>query len=137
MTTKTLIWVLVIWLLSNAIFPFVLNSLERLYQDKIDVAVGRSLRGLRWLLLAACQVVLIAYFAPLILIFAVVERLCPVVLKMKPIQESGVYSALHLVLTARFWSTIATSIRQMRRKNKEGPTAARTVPLPRDGSPSG
>ena len=137
MTTKTLIWVLVIWLLSNAIFPLVLNSLERLNQDKIDVAVGRSLRGLRWLLLAACQVVLIAYLAPLILILAVVERLCPVVLKMKPIQESGVYSALHLVLTARFWSTIATSIHQMRRKNKEGPTAARTVPLPRDGSPSG
>lgn len=137
MTTETLIWVLVIWLLSNAIFPLVLNSLERLYQDKIDVAVGRSLRGLRWLLLAACQVVLIAYFAPLILILAVVERLCPAVLTTKPVHESGVYSALHLVLTARFWSTIATSNRQMRRKDKEGPTTARTVQLPHDGSSSG
>jgi hypothetical protein len=120
MTKNTLIWVLVIWMLSNAIFPLVLKSIERLYQNEIDGAVDRGLRGLRWLILAACQVVLIAYFAPLILILALIERIYPSILKIKFIEWTEIYPGMHLLLTTRFWSTLASSFRQKLRKNKTG-----------------
>lgn len=119
MTKNTLIWVLVIWILSNAIFPLALNSIERLYKNEIDRGIDRGLRGLRWLILAACQVVFIAYFAPLILILGFLERIYPAILKTKIIQRSEIYPSMQLLVTTRFWPTVAASFRQKQQKNNK------------------
>ena len=116
MSQNTLIWLIIIWLLSNALFPLILNSLERLYENKIDFIVERSLKGLSWVFLCVIQMILICYFSPLILILALLERIYPKILEKKFIKNSGITSTMQLLLTKNFWKEFATQFRQSRHK---------------------
>lgn len=106
MDKQTLLYVLAAWLVLNAIFPLFLNSIERLFQDKIDALVKKSLRMVKMLALGLVQVCLIVLFAPNIFLFAIIERIWPAFFKIKSIEESGVHFAMHAILKKNFWSKL-------------------------------
>ena len=106
MDKQTLLYVLAAWLVLNAIFPLFINSIERLFQGKIDALVKKSLRFVTMLVLGLIQVFLIAFFAPNIFLIAIIERIWPAFFKIKSIEESGVYFAMHTILKKNFWSKL-------------------------------
>jgi len=110
MDKQTFLFILAIWLVLNAIFPLFLNSIERLFQNKIDALVKKSLRVIMMLVLGLIQVFLIAFFAPNIFLFAIIERIWPTFFKIKFVEESGVYFAMHAILKKNFWSELKGDI---------------------------
>ena len=109
----------------NAMFPLFFNSVERLYQSRIDAAVRCSIRWVTITFLALFQFVFIVFFAPTILLLGVLERLCPRVLDVKWMKES--YAAIHLVLTKRFWPAVSASFnirRDLKNVDKSRPNKA-------------
>ncbi len=106
MEKQTLFLVLTTWLVLNAIIPLLLGSFERLFQDKIDAFVKKSLGAVMALFLGLIQIFLITFFAPNIFLIAIIERVWPAFFKNKHIEESGIYSAMHAILKKDFWSKL-------------------------------
>jgi len=106
MDKQTLFFILAIWLVLNVLFPLFLNSIERLFHDKIDALVKKSLHVVTLLALGLIQIFLIALFAPSILLFAIIERINPAFFKIKSVEKSGLYFATHAILKKNFWSKL-------------------------------
>ena len=64
------------------------------------------------LILGLIQVFLIVFYAPNIFLFAIIERVYPDFFKIKYIEKSGVYFAMHAVLKKNFWSILKRDIQQ-------------------------
>lgn len=104
MNKQTFLFILATWLVLNAIFPLFFNSIERIFQNKIDALVKKSLHVAMMLILGLIQLFLIVFFAPNIFLFAIIERVYPAFFKIKFIEESGVYFTMHAVIKKSFWS---------------------------------
>jgi len=72
-----LFWIVTIWILSNALFPLFINSLERLYQRQIDNTVAGFLSICRMLLVGGLRLFFYVFFAPATLTIVLGEKMFP------------------------------------------------------------
>ncbi|MFH0872746.1 MAG: hypothetical protein V1878_09710 [bacterium] len=126
MNLTTILWIVIVWIFLNALFPLLLNSIERLYQPQIDAAVGRMVGGARFIFLTLFQAILIVYFAPLLLLTVIIERIYPKFFEFEAIKRTGIRPLMHVVVSRRFWPTVAAEIRRINRKEKDSPTNGST-----------
>lgn len=118
MNLKTLLWIVIIWIFLNALFPLLLNSIERLYQPQIDATVGRMVRGARFVFLTFFQAILITYFAPLLLLTVLIEHIYPKFFDFEATKRTEIRPFLRVLVSRRFWPTVAVGIRRIIRKNE-------------------
>jgi hypothetical protein len=83
-------------------------------------------RGARFIFLTFFQAILIVYFAPLLLLTVIIERIYPKFFEFEAIKRTGILPVMHLVVSRRFWPTVAVEIRRINRKEKDGPTNGST-----------
>ena len=116
MNLTIILWIVIVWIFLNALFPLLLSSIERLYQPQIDATVGRVVRGARFISLTCFQVILIVYFAPLILLTVLIEHIYPKFFEFEAIKRTEVRPFLRVLVSRRFWPTVAVEIRRINRK---------------------
>jgi hypothetical protein len=126
MNLKIILWIVIAWIFLNALFPLLLNSIERLYQPQIDATVGRMVRGARFIFLTFFQAILIVYFAPLLLLAVIIGRIYPKFFEFEAIKRTQIHPFLHVLVSRRFWPTVAAEIRGINRKKKDSPTNGST-----------
>jgi len=104
-TIKSLFYVFIAWLLLNAIFPMFLNSIERLYQVKIDFIARGITSLLKWIMLGVLQIILLIWCLPTILLIVLLERTFPKIFTYK--SWASVQHSMNLLVTRDFWATMA------------------------------
>jgi len=65
---NNIIYIIIIWIAINFIFPIFLKSVERQYQKEIDVMVKGFLWFLKQIIIRTLQLILIIFFLPNLLI---------------------------------------------------------------------
>lgn len=70
-------YIVLAWLLLNALFPIILRSIERLYQKQIDFLVGKSFYYLKKASFESCRLLLIVIFLPHIFYIKILEKVYP------------------------------------------------------------
>ena len=105
MTTKSLFYVFIAWLLLNAIFPMFLSSIERIYKVKIDFLVRGITSLLKWIMLGVLQIILIIWCLPTIVLMILLERTFPKIFTYK--SWASVQHSMNLLVTRDFWTTMA------------------------------
>lgn len=117
MTIKSLFYVFIAWLLLNAIFPMFLNSIERLYQIKIDFIVRGITSLLKRIMLGVLQIILIIWCLPTIVLMKILERTFPKIFTYK--FWATVQHSMNPLVTRDFWATMAKEYADYKnRKNK-------------------
>lgn len=74
MNPKTLIVAALVWVAINAVVPLLVNSIERLFQQRIDRFVGGLVSAVALAAIRLLQGVLIVVTAPTIASLAILER---------------------------------------------------------------
>ena len=105
MTTKSLFYVFIAWLLLNAIFPMFLSSIERIYKVKIDFLVRGITSLLKWIMLGVLQIILIIWCLPTIVLMVLLERIFPKIFTYR--FWASVQHSMNLLVTKDFWATMA------------------------------
>jgi hypothetical protein len=100
----------------NAIFPLILNSLERLYQPKIDGMVKGLAHLTKFLILGLLQLIVIVFFAPTILLVIMFEHIYPRIFEFERVKRSGIKQTMHTVMSKEFWSTMGRGFRIWKRR---------------------
>jgi hypothetical protein len=126
MNLKIIIWIAIVWIFLNALFPLLLNSIERLYQPQIDATVGRMVRGARFIFITFFQAILIIYFAPLLLLDVMIGHIYPKFFEFEAIKRTRIRPFLHVLVSRRFWPTVAEEIWRINWKKKDSPTNGST-----------
>jgi hypothetical protein len=126
MNLTTILWIVIVWIFLNALFPLLLDSIKRLYQPQIDAAVARMVRGARFVFLFFCQAILIVFFAPSILLTVIIERIYPKFFELEAIKRTEIRPSMHILVSRRFWPTVVAEIRRINRKDKDVPTNGST-----------
>lgn len=80
------------------------------------------MRGARIIFLTLFQAILIIFYAPALLLTLTIERIYPTFFEFESIKRTGIRPAMHLIVSRRFWPTVAEGIRQIRRKGKDSQT---------------
>ena len=105
MTTKSLFYVFIAWLLLNAIFPMFLNSIERLYKVKIDFIARGITSLLKRIILGVLQIILIIWCLPTIVLMVLLERIFPKIFTYR--FWASVQHSMNLLVTKDFWATMS------------------------------
>ena len=105
MTTKSLFYVFIAWLLLNAIFPMFLSSIERIYKVKIDFIARGITSLLKRIILGVLQIILIIWCLPTIVLMILLERTFPKIFTYK--SWASVQHSMNLLVTRDFWATMA------------------------------
>ena len=102
MNIKTLIYVILAYLIVNAVTPLLLHSVERLFQHKIDLFVKRVFSLFMLVFSRFCQFALIIIFAPNILVFFAIRKVYPPIVKNKYVLETRLYISMDYLLRKDF-----------------------------------
>jgi hypothetical protein len=106
MDKQTIFIIFGAWIALNVIFPLILNSIERLYQNRIDVLVKRCFNVIVIIIMGATQVCLIVFLAPTIFLIAIIERIWPAFFEIKCVRDTGIYLDIHRILKKNFWPEV-------------------------------
>ncbi|MGH8491723.1 MAG: hypothetical protein ACRERR_01255 [Moraxellaceae bacterium] len=102
----TVLYIVAVWLLGNAFFPLILNSLERLFQSQIDGAVSKVISYVWLILRRLAQVIWIVFQAPNFLLLTIVELLIP----KDKVDKIAIFRELRLMRRAAFEDNFPTLI---------------------------
>lgn len=102
MNIKTLIYVILAYLIVNAVTPLLLNSVERLFQHKIDIFVKRVFSLFMFVCSKFFQFALIIFFAPNISLLWAIRKVYPPFVKNKYVLELRLYPLIDTLLKRDF-----------------------------------
>ena len=102
MNIKTLIYVILAYLIVNAVTPLLLHSVERLFQHKIDIFVKRVFSRFMFVFSKFLQFALIIFYAPHISLFWVIRKVYPPIVKNKYILRVKFYAINDALLKRDF-----------------------------------
>lgn len=120
MTTRQLILIVIVWLVANAIYPLLLNSLERLYQNRIDRFTQGVVRFGIAAAILCINVILFVILLPSILLVFATEKTLPSLYKHKFFED--MQYAIHLVTKFRWFPIAKEELRRWRRNRQQGMT---------------
>ena len=116
MEIRYLLYIVIVWIAANAVFPLILNSVERLYQRQIDRTVAGTIRAAESFILTVIRVFLIILMLPTILVVKVFEKTFPRVFRIRYFAEIR-YSA-NLLFERKLWDAIARDFQRHRKRKK-------------------
>lgn len=116
MTTKQLIIIISAWLIANAIYPLILNSLERLYQDRIDSAIKGLVRVAVAVISFSLQLCLFLIYLPSILFVLATENTIPSLYRWEWFAD--MQYGMHLIARFRFWKEAKIALQKCRQQRR-------------------
>jgi predicted membrane protein len=110
MAPRYLIYIIIVWIAANALFPLFLNSVERLYQKQIDRTVAGTIRATKSFLLFLLRVFLIVLMLPTIVLVIIFERTFPKVFRIRYLAE--IQYSVALLFKRDLWNVLTQDFRR-------------------------